>query len=114
MSAKDFRERWQTDAERLYPKMIASLENALDAEVEKRKRCPCGRDVFTSFPDTRSRLDAITKLSELGHGRPATQQLPDDANIDLDADLTSKPQAERDQLRRVVQGRLRRATSSAA
>lgn len=115
MSVKDYRERWQNDADRLYPLMIASLEEALSSETEKRGKCPkCNLDVYVNFPDTRSRLDAVTKLSELGHGRPATQQLPDGVHIDLDADLTSKPQAERDLLRRALQRSLKRAMSSAA
>lgn len=69
------KDRYAKEAERLSDKAISVFEDALDSKKLYYVTCDkCGKRNGHHFPDVSARVNAITKLHELGYGRPAQEQ----------------------------------------
>lgn len=68
---RSVRERFREDAERMYDTLLKTVQDAIEAEVVRWGECQnCKHKVAVSFPDIRSRTQAIQLLLDQGYGRP--------------------------------------------
>ena len=71
MSEPSFRDKLQQDLDKRYDKLIATIENAMEAKRDEWVNCPhCKKRSKVQVQDVRASIAAATFFAEQAEGRP--------------------------------------------